>query len=293
MIRRIETRADVEAHSDCWSAVWPEDVVSVDFVLGRMAREPERLYLSALEGDRVIGTGFVGRSSRPGFRPIAVTVLPERRGRGLGGTLLDRCLEHARSLEASNVIGTVREEDTASVDFLRRRGFEILDRVVSLALDLEPGTTAPAPPDGIEIVPLDELRFEGAFAVYSEGVRDSPTAAPLEPGTMAKFAAEVEARPLTLIALDGELVVGFAGLELRNEAEGVVGNDLTAVLRSHRRRGIAEALKRAQIAWAAEHGYRRLTTSTNAYNEPMRGLNEKLGFRPGPALLDVSRRLGP
>jgi len=129
--------------------------------------------------------------------------------------------------------------------------------------------------------------------VYSEGVRDSPTAAPLEPGTMAKFAAEVETQPLTLIALDGDLVVGYAALEIRNEAAGVVGNDLTAVLRSHRRRGIAEALKRAQIAWAAEHGYRRLTTSTNAYNEPMRSLNEKLGFRPGPALLDVSRPLGP
>ena len=110
---------------------------------------------------------------------------------------------------------------------------------------------------------------------------------------MAAFVAEVEAHLLTLIALDGELVVGYAALELRNQAEGIVGNDLTAVLRSHRRRGIAGALKRTQIAWAAEHGYKRLTTSTNAYNEPMRRLNEKLGFWPGPALLDVSRKLEP
>ena len=49
--------------------------MSVDFVLDRTAREPERLYLNALEGDRVIGTGFVDRSSRRGFRPVAITVL--------------------------------------------------------------------------------------------------------------------------------------------------------------------------------------------------------------------------
>jgi GNAT superfamily N-acetyltransferase len=291
VIRRAETRADFEAHAACWGAVWPEDAVSVDFMLERAAREPERLYLNAVEGDRVVGTGVVGRSSRRGFRPVVVTVRPERRGEGLGSELLERCFEHARSLAASTAIGMVREEDTASVGFVNRRGFEILDRVVSLALDLEPGTTAPAPPDGIEIVVLDEPRYEGAFAVYSEGVVDSPTAAPLDPGTAADFVAEVKTHPLTLVALDGELVVGYAALELRNEAAGIVGNDLTAVLRSHRRRGIAEALKRVQIAWAAEHGYRRLTTSTNAYNEPMRGLNEKLGFRPGPALLDVSRPL--
>ena len=57
MIRRAETRVDFEAHSACWSAVWPEDAVSVDFILGRLAREPERLYLSAWEDDRVVGTG--------------------------------------------------------------------------------------------------------------------------------------------------------------------------------------------------------------------------------------------
>ena len=96
------------------------------------------------------------------------------------------------------------------MDFVQRHGFEILDRVVSLALDLEPGTTAPAPPDGIEIVPLDELRYESAFAVYSEGVRDSPTAAPLEPVHRWPFADWDRAQPLALIALDGELVVGYA-----------------------------------------------------------------------------------
>ena len=40
-----------------------------------------------------------------------------------------------------------------------------------------------------------------------------------------------------------------------------------------------------------ERGYRRVTTASHEANEPMRRLNEKLGYRPLPALLDVSRRL--
>jgi RimJ/RimL family protein N-acetyltransferase len=118
-----------------------------------------------------------------------------------------------------------------------------------------------------------------------------PTAAPLDPGSFADWLAEIEGDPLSLVALDGGRVVGFAGLEVRNGPAGFLGNVLTSVVRSHRGRGIAEALKRTQIAWAGAHGYRQITTSTHRDNEPMNRLNEKLGFRELPALLDVSRPL--
>jgi GNAT superfamily N-acetyltransferase len=290
VIRRAETRADFEAHSVCWSAVWPESV-SVDFMLERVEREPERIYLNAVEDNRVIGTGMVGRSSRPGHRPLAVAVLPERRGRGLGSRLLDRCLDHARTLGADWALGFVREDDAASVAFVRGRGFDVLDRVVSLAIDLEPGLEAPPPPDGIEIAELDEPGRRGAFDVYVQGVEDMPTAAPLDPGSFTDWLAEIEAEPLNLVALDGGHVVGYAGLEVRNGPAGILGNGMTAVLRTHRGRGVAEALKRAQIAWAAEHGYRQITTSTHAANGAMQRVNEKLGYRELPALLDVTRPL--
>jgi mycothiol synthase len=291
MIRRTETRADLEANAACWCAVWPEDAVSADFMLERLAREPERLYIGAFDSDRVVGTGFVGRSSRPGCRPIAVTVLPERRGRGLGSKLFERCLAHVRSLGAATAIGTVSEEDTASVEFVTRRGFEVTDRVVSLVLDLNPAPSALPPPEGVEIVELDPSRHEEAYAVFCAGIADMPAATPLEPGSFAHWAAEVERHPLTLVALEAGRIVGYADLELRNEAAGVVGNDLTTVVRDHRGRGVAQALKRAQAAWAAAHGFRQVTTATHAANEPMRRVNEKLGYRPGPALLDVARSL--
>jgi GNAT superfamily N-acetyltransferase len=291
VIRRAETRADFEAHAACWSAVWPDDAVSVEFMLDRLAREPERLYVNVWEGDRVVAIGFVGRSSRPGYRPVAVTVLPERRGRGLGSELLARCLDHARLLGGARALGFVREDDGVAVAFVHRRGFEVLDRVVSLALELDPGLEPPAPPAGIRIAELDAPRHEAAFEVYAQGVRDMPTAAPLDAGSFSDWLAEIETRPLTLLALEGDRVVGYADLEVRNAPARVAGNGMTTVLPSHRGRGIAEALKRTQIAWAAKQGYRRVTTATHSDNEPMRCLNEKLGYRELPAILDVTRPL--
>jgi L-amino acid N-acyltransferase YncA len=290
VIRRAETRADLEAYATCWGTVWP-DAVSVEFILERIALEPERLYLNAFEGERVIGTGVVARSSRPGYRPVAVAVLPEHRGRGLGSELLERCLDHARSLAATHALSFVREDDDASVAFARRHGFEVLDRVVSLALDVEPGVGASPPPKGIEIAELEESRREEAFEVYAQGVTDMPTAAPLDPGSFVDWLAEIEGDPLTLVALDDGRVVGFAGLEVRNGPSGILGNGMTTVVRSHRGRGIAEALKRTQIAWAASRGYRQITTSSHRDNEAMNRLNTKLGFRELPALLDMARPL--
>ena len=64
-------------------------------------------------------------------------------------------------------------------------------------------------------------------------------------------------------------------------------NGLTAVRHSHRRRGIATALKRAQISWAAANGFRELVTSSVEGNAAMRAVNERLGYRPLPAWIVV------
>jgi GNAT superfamily N-acetyltransferase len=59
------------------------------------------------------------------------------------------------------------------------------------------------------------------------------------------------------------------------------------VLRSHRRRGIATALKRAQIAWAAARGYTELVTASVEANDAMRGVNERLGYKLLPGWIVV------
>jgi mycothiol synthase len=54
---------------------------------------------------------------------------------------------------------------------------------------------------------------------------------------------------------------------------------MTGVKRSFRGRGIASALKRAEIAWAKRAGYRTLETSNDELNAPIRALNEKHGYK--------------
>jgi mycothiol synthase len=63
---------------------------------------------------------------------------------------------------------------------------------------------------------------------------------------------------------------------------------LTAVLRGHRGRGIATRLKSAQIAWAAERGYRELITWTDTENAATRRVNTKLGYveKLGPIVVE-------
>ena len=63
---------------------------------------------------------------------------------------------------------------------------------------------------------------------------------------------------------------------------------LTAVRRSHRRRGLATALKRAQLRWAADNDYRELRTDTVEGNVGMRAVNERLGYRPLAPVVIVS-----
>jgi mycothiol synthase len=73
--------------------------------------------------------------------------------------------------------------------------------------------------------------------------------------------------------------VGYARLYRLEAHPTRLENGLTCVLRTHRRRGIARALKRAQIAWAAENGYTEIVSDTVAANTAMRGVNRALGYR--------------
>ena len=66
-------------------------------------------------------------------------------------------------------------------------------------------------------------------------------------------------------------------------------HDLVGVKRDWRGRGIAGALKRAEIAWAKREGYTRLETENELRNEPIRRLNLRLGYVEEPGVV-VYRR---
>ena len=290
MIREARSDADLAVNAAVWSALRPRDAVSADFVRGRLAREPERLYLLAEDDGRPVGSGMTSGSSFPGRKYVAVAVVPERRRCGLGTAMLERCLDHARSLGGETAVGSVWEDDGEALAFAAHHGFVEFERGVELALELGP-TEPPRVPGGIQIAELSEEHYGAAYDVWTEGVNDIPSAESPTAKPFDRWLEETLAQALVLVALEKSRVVGYAALEDRDRDTGLAGNELTTVLRSHRRRGIAEALKRTQLAWAVEHGYRTVVTGQDEANVGMQRLNEKLGYRPLPASIMVRRSL--
>jgi mycothiol synthase len=290
MIRRAETDADLAAWCKVWAAITPREPVALEDVKRRLERQPERLYLLASAASEVVGLGFAGPSQSPERTALAVRVLPEHRRRGIGSELLDRLLEHAATrLEPEYASGMLFEDDTESLRWARNRGFEEYDRQVELSRELRPHEDEPSPPPGIALAELGEDRLADAYAVWVEGFPDMPISPQLPAPSYEEWLEEEVSGPVTFVALDGGAVVGAAAL--LDRADGLAEHGLTAVLRSHRGRGIATALKQALIHWASVNGYRELTTWTQHGNAAMQAVNLRLGYRPRPAAINVWRRM--
>ena len=82
-------------------------------------------------------------------------------------------------------------------------------------------------------------------------------------------------------------MVGYAKFSLPAARPRDATHDMTGVKRAWCGRGIAGALKRTQIAWAKSAGYERLITQNEVRNEPIRRLNERLGYRLEPGRIVV------
>ena len=80
------------------------------------------------------------------------------------------------------------------------------------------------------------------------------------------------------MALAGGAIVGYAGLLAFSDDAARAENGLTVVDRAWRGRGLAEALKRRQLAWASANGIREVVTWTQLGNEAMQWLNLRLGY---------------
>ena len=85
-------------------------------------------------------------------------------------------------------------------------------------------------------------------------------------------------------------VLGLSLLKKNLADSSKIQTGLTGVLRSHRRRGIALALKLQAIAYAKTEGIKTIETD-NEENNHMYQINMQLGFEPKPAFLDFEKSL--
>jgi mycothiol synthase len=277
VIRQAETDADLAAWREVRIATLPNERTATVAEL-KQQESPDRLLLLAeLEG-KVVGSGHGGRSNVVDSATVAPRVLPASRRHGVGTALLRALLAHAETLGAGRVIALT--DDDGGVSFAEGFGFAEVDRQVEQVKTL--GTeAAPEFPPGIEVTTVAERPelLERSYDLAVEAYADMATFSPVSIALDEWLREEATYPEGSFVALADSEIVGFSGL-IRDEDDPARAEDgLTAVRRDCRRRGLATKLKRAELAWAAEHGLREIYTWTQRGNEAMRRLNELLGYR--------------
>jgi len=273
MIRAVAGDADLELCARICSAV--EEVAPT---AEQLRAVQDRLLL-----DPDGGYAYVNDSSVVGSAYAMVRVLPERRRAGIGSALVEAAAASARELGHESAWGWVRAGDEDSLRFVSSRGFLEVGREVELTRRLAPGEGAV--PAGI--VELGDEHRVGAYAVSVAAVPDMPTAGPAEARSFENWVEQELADAVAaFVAVEGGTVVGYATLQPMADPARLE-HGFTGVLPEHRRRGFATALGSAQIAWAAEHGYEELVTTTGVSNTGLRRQKVKLGYveRDGPIVV--------
>ncbi len=185
----------------------------------------------------------------------------------------------ARAIGKPGLEAWTTDETPEVVGFLEARGYEQVRHYLISEVDV-----AAAPDLGPPAFPLVTFaeRPDLAEALY-EVARESY---PDQPGRAGGFVSSIDGwrgwgldphpPDAYFFALEGDRVLGYGYLEHEGDEWR---NGFMAVARNARGRGVAGAIKRAQIAWAKEHGVPSLRTATEWRLTQMRALNERFGYR--------------
>ena len=309
-----ESDADYRATAAMWTANWPEYPKTAEmYRYSAETRDPNTTFgqLAAEDDGGIVATGYFRAetdSEASSKFLVYVQVDPAQHGRGIGAALFDAVIERVSEHDPEILQSFTREDHEAGVVFLKKRGFRISMREQDSELDLsafEPakfaGIVEKVRESGIEIVSASELSkrdpdwMKRTWELHGEIIPDVPDDDALVNMPFEEFATTFD-HPDYLpdgyfLALDGGRHVGMSSVWNRRAKKGEVYTRLTGVVRSHRRRGIATALKVRAHEFARSSGAKVITTD-NEENNPMYALNMQLGFKPTKAWLQFRKELG-
>ncbi len=288
------TRDDAELER--WLAirneVLPDDKIAIEDVRGE-AKAARASHLLAFEDGELVAAGLGIRDPWQPEPRVGPLVPFANRGRGLGSALLAALSRWASANGGEALLAEVELGDEASLAFAERRGFTEVGRTLKVELNLLAPLLKLDPPEGVTIVTWAQRPelVGGIYEVYREGVADIPGEEDAEVQSFDDWIAHDmsgsgDDPESTFVAVAGNEVVGYSKWSLTTAQPHTAHHDLTAVKRAWRGRGIAGALKSAQLAWAQHNCYTSAVTNNEERNAPIRRLNERFGYRPaGGSLL--------
>lgn len=285
---RVARLADVPALAGIRAVIHPYRVQSLAAQQRAFEVVPQRAaarFVVAEENGSIIGCARAMRdvgSSEPGAATLAVDVLAEHRGRGVGRALLDDAEGHLRGIGAV----TARlwcHDDEPSTGFAVRRGYELRRRMQFAMVD--PRTLPPMPPvpPDVELIDLFEAGRDAVYEFDCVAALDEPGDAPAgipprDEWTTLHWENPDQRHELGVVAVVRGRVAAATFVEA-DLATGRSWSGFTGVLAEHRGRGLAKLIKSASLRRVAAAGITAAYTSNDAANAPMLAVNRSLGYR--------------
>ncbi|MCB8948496.1 MAG: GNAT family N-acetyltransferase [Ardenticatenaceae bacterium] len=256
-------------------------------------------FLGEIDG-QVVAQG--SHYHEPGSKQVqfALYVVPAWQETAVPAHMHRYLLDEITQLQPEKIVSEPPENETFRTQLLEADGFDLLMRFprsslavhqVQLADYADVLTTVQQ--QGIRFVTLTDVMQtdpnwqHNIWQLFTQIEQDIPTPHPEPPTPFAEYANYYEGddfRPNSwAIAVDEQ--AGYVGMcvvnVMRKRPYGLFAG-ITGVVRSHRRRKIATALKIRSIQYAQENGFTTIYTN-NEENNPMFQLNLDLGFQPIPA----------
>ena len=186
----------------------------------------------------------------------------------------------ARAIGKTGLEAWTTDKTPDVVSFLEARGYEPVRRYVISELDV----AAAADPDTpafrlVTFAERPDLAPE-LFAIALESYPDQPGRSEQRIESIESWRSwGLDPHPADayFIALEVERALGYGFLEVRGN---MWWNGFMAVARTERGRGVAGAIKRAQIRWAKAHDIPTLRTANETRLEGLLAFNRRLGYRP-------------
>jgi GNAT superfamily N-acetyltransferase len=264
----------------------------------------------AVEANSVVGVGSLAPawwSAQRGGYLVEIRIDQGRWRQGMGSELYRLLQSRLSGLEATHLLGWVRADAQEGRHFAARLGFRETGEVIEeyrlhlpdAYTDAYAGLEMRLESAGLRIASLAELGpADEAFLRALQQLWADAGDAPPDPASLAtsfpSWRREVLdawglSRETHWVALDGGRPVGMTFL--KRLGEDAAENDYTGVAKTHRGRGIAQALKLRAISWARQQGVRWFYTSSEVGNSRMIAINRRLGYQSGVRRLAVARDL--
>jgi GNAT superfamily N-acetyltransferase len=305
---------DYERITAVWNAAWPDysKLVS-EFKAQDELRNPQHYWqrLVVEEAGEIIGYGQFGEawwSKVAGQYGINFITHPDFLGHGAATAFYKEMLVRLGTRgDLQYLVTETREDYAQAIQFLTERGFTQVMRYPTSHLDLTVFDPDPyqhklahVAQAGIDICPLATLQERDAdwmtrfHRLKADVIKDVPS-----PDEMVEWPFEELQRSLAhpnfmpegvFVAVDKGQYVALSELWSSQADLKKLFTGLTGVLRSHRRRGLATAVKVRAICFAQRYGATILETD-NEENNPMFQLNLQLGFQPQPALIEFKKKM--